>query len=313
MRERPVMPNAPTSRRARTRRIVLVAVVVYLAVAYLLLPELWIRHEHHQTFAGLPMRTLTGDGIPGDPVNVALIGNEPELVGAFERAGWSRAAELGLRSDVEIGASVLLRRPDPNAPVSKLYLFGRKEDVAFEKEVGRSAKQRNHVRFWRVELARDPSDRPLWLGAATFDRGVGLSHRTGQITHHIAADIDVERDHVIDDLAAAGQVDVEYRVAGIGPTLDGRNGGGDRFFTDGEIAVGVLTRDNQVRNGLPEMLSSPPTMVLQDWLFAQTRPFLGSMVGDTDYEPSAPAAAPARDGAAPQSRALPSADPAEKP
>ena len=35
--------------------------------------------------------------------------------------------------------------------------------------------------------------RPVWLGAATFDRSVGVSHYTGAITHHIDADIDAER------------------------------------------------------------------------------------------------------------------------
>ena len=33
-------------------------------------------------------------------------------------------------------------------------------------------------------------------GGATFDERVGLSHTTGQITHHIAPDVDTERDHL---------------------------------------------------------------------------------------------------------------------
>ena len=45
---------------------------------------------------------------------------------------------------------------------------------------------------------------PLWIGAVTFDRSVGFSHLTGQITHHIGADIDAERDGLVGDLRKAG-------------------------------------------------------------------------------------------------------------
>jgi hypothetical protein len=77
-----------------------------------------------------------------------------------------------------------LHRPDPDAPVSSLYLFGRKQDLAFEEDVGGSADRRHHVRWWRAEPL-DAAGRPLWIGDATFDRDAGISHLTGQITHHI--------------------------------------------------------------------------------------------------------------------------------
>jgi hypothetical protein len=60
------------------------------------------------------------------------------------------------------------------------------------------------------------------------------------ITHHIAPDLDAERDKLMADLVRAGWVDARYKVKGIGPTQDGRNGGGDRYFTDGEIDVATL-------------------------------------------------------------------------
>ncbi|MGO8026696.1 LssY C-terminal domain-containing protein, partial [Rhizobium leguminosarum] len=80
----------------------------------------------------------------------------------------------------------------------------------------------------------------LWLGSASFDRGVGVSHDTGQITHHIGPDLDAERELVIGDLKAAGQISMTFERAGVGATRDGRNGGGDPYFTDGRILVGVL-------------------------------------------------------------------------
>ena len=57
---------------------------------------------------------------------------------------------------------MLLDRPDPDAPVSPLYLFGRKQDLAFEQEVGRSADRRHHVRWWLTDQTE--AGRPFWLG-----------------------------------------------------------------------------------------------------------------------------------------------------
>jgi hypothetical protein len=154
--------------------------------------------------------------------------------------------------------------------VSSLFLFGREQDLAFEKEVGPSARERNHVRFWRAP----ESGVPLWLGAASFDRGVGLSHRTGQITHHIAPDIDAERDRLIADLDAAHQLTERFEVTGIGPTLDGHNAGGDRYFTDGEMDVGVLAPDGAARSEPARVLASPTAVELKNQVWDQLRPLL---------------------------------------
>ena len=247
----------------------------YGIVAYLALPAFWRHYEHRPAMQEEPAVTRTGAGIPGDPLNVALVGTEGELEEAFELAGFTRAAALGLRSDLRIGESVILDRPDPNAPVSDLFLFGRRQDLAFEQEVGRSADQRHHVRFW-LSKQREQDGRPLWLGSATFDRGVGVSHRTGQITHHIAPDIDAERDHVIAALTKAGQLVSWFDVSGVGPTVNGRNGGGDRYFTDGEMAVGVVSPGNGVQTRPPEHLPSPPAIAVKDWFFEGLRPLLNT-------------------------------------
>ena len=61
--------------------------------------------------------------------------------------------------------------------------------------------------------------RPVWLGAATEDRGVGVSRYTGAVTHHISPDLDAERALLAADLEDAGMVDAKYQVTGIGPTV----------------------------------------------------------------------------------------------
>src|ERR1700743_3677528 len=165
--------------------------VIYLLLAYVLLPRAWTHYEYQKGLAGFSMVTRTGDGIPGDPINVGLVGSKPEVLCAMRAAGWYRADPITLRSSIEIVGSVLFDRPYRDAPVSPLYFLGRREDLAFEKPVGSSADRRNHVRYWQV-LAKGQEGRPVWLGSATLDLRVGLSRDTGQITHLIDPDIDGE-------------------------------------------------------------------------------------------------------------------------
>ncbi len=231
-------------RRVRARHIAAafgVTLGIYLALAYGLLPLVWteVERAHHPALEGLPKVTHNADGIPADPLNVALVGDKAELVAAMLAAHWDAADPITLRSSLKIAESVVFHRPDPDAPVSPLYVFGRKQDLAFEQDVGGTADRRHHVRWWRAE-SLDAAGRPLWIGDATFDREAGISHLTGQITHHIAPDIDAERDQLIADLVEAGQLAGRYEWPGIGATEHGRNAGGDRYYTDGMIAVGVL-------------------------------------------------------------------------
>ena len=223
------------SRRAATAT--LLVLVAYLAVAYIAAPAFWRLRDADNP--PLSMRTTTTQDIPGDPINVGLVGSHEEVLRAFAAAGWRPADAITLRSSIEIGLSVVFDRPDTEAPVSTLLYDGRKQDLAFEKPVGTSADQRHHVRFWQTKPAGD-DPRPLWLGAASFDRGVGLSHDTGQITHHIGPDLDAERDNLMRDLKNAGWLQSTYEIPGSGATTTGRNGGGDPFFTDGEAIVGIL-------------------------------------------------------------------------
>ena len=212
---------------------------LYGLAAYLLAPTFWRHYERQRALADKAMVTTTSLGIPGDPLNVGIEGARDDLICAFAQAGWQPADPVTLASSLKIASSVMLRRPYHAAPVSNLFWDGRKEDLAFEKPSGVSPSHRNHVRFW-LALAKGDSGAPVYLGAATFDRSVGLSEYTGQITHHIAADVDAERDLLMSDLTSAGEVEEIYEVSGVGPTLFARNGGGDPYFTDGEIKIARL-------------------------------------------------------------------------
>jgi hypothetical protein len=80
----------------------------------------------------------------------------------------------------------------------------------------------------------------VWFGSGTYDERVGLSHTTGQVTHHVAPDIDAERDHLISDLKLTGELTEVYVVEEFHNRREGRNGGGDPWHTDGNLSVAVI-------------------------------------------------------------------------
>ena len=237
--------------------------IVYVILAYIVLPALWKHHEHEPGLAALPMVTRTSSGIPGDALNVGLVGSKEDVLRAMHAAGWFPADPITLRTSIEIIGSVVLDRPYHDAPVSPLYYEGKKEQFAFEKPDGRSADKRHHVRFWLV-LEKGADGRPVWLGSVTFDRGVGLSHDTGQVTHHIGPNIDAERELLMRDLREAGMVLNFFQISGTGPTLFGRNGEGDPYYTDGEIYVATLVVDGERRTEPPVTIPPPAVIALKD-------------------------------------------------
>jgi hypothetical protein len=156
-------------------------------------------------------------------------------------AGWYPADKITLASSVRIAADTVLHRSDDDAPVSNLFLFGRKQDLAFEQPLAGGPGKRHHVRFWLWDQLYE--GRQGWFGAATYDTSVGLSHTTGQVTHHIAPDIDAERDRLVAELQQAGVVQSVQWKDGFHTELEGHNGGGDPWRTDGRLAIVSLRSD----------------------------------------------------------------------
>ena len=149
------------------------AAALYLALAYLLAPFFWRHFEHQPKLAGFEATTRTALGLPGDAINVGLEGSEDDVLCAMHAAGWRPADPVTLSSSVRIIGSVVLDRPYLDAPVSPLFYENRKQDLAFEKPSGKSARTRHHARFWKALDAGDDG-LPVWLGAAVFDDGLGL-------------------------------------------------------------------------------------------------------------------------------------------
>jgi hypothetical protein len=202
----------------------------------------------------VPSFTITGDGLPGDPVNVVLIGTLRELNAAFAISGWSVADRLGLKSSWRMVRSFVLNSPYPTAPFSTLYLFGRGQDIGFQKAIDNSPRKRHHIRFWALGLAqaeatlgtagfwlntdRPPEDaRVLWVGAGTKDTGLSLTKLTFQVTHATDSDTNAERDYIIAELTKNRVIaDVSSYQSGQSLTIERVN----HYITDGEVTVAGL-------------------------------------------------------------------------
>jgi hypothetical protein len=225
------------------------AVAAYGILPYAVRMGLKVLQRRH-----VPRFTITSDGLPGDPVNLALIGTNAQLRSAFAAAGWDGADPLNLASAWRMVCAFVLGRSYPTAPFSTLYLFGRGQDLGFQRAIGGSPRKRHHVRFWAKSLADLEAgsdmasfwlntDRPdggtslLWVGAGTKDTGFSLTRLTFQVTHATDSDTNAERDFIVGALAGAGVIGeaILYQT-GDQLVTDHVN----HYVTDGEIAVAEL-------------------------------------------------------------------------
>lgn len=227
-------------REARWSWSLLVLLVLFWAVmAYLALPRL----QRVLTSIYVPDyfigRTRTTDGLLGDPLNLALMGSEAQIREAMQRSGWTRADPVTLGSSLRIIYAALARRSYAAAPVSPLVLFSKTQAFAYQQEVEGNPSQRHHIRFWPTPEGwlLPGGSRVDWLASGTYDRAVGLSLFTLQVTHKIDRDIDVERDFVIGSvLHAVDEADVHV-IENFSTGYHSRNGGGDAVQTDGNLPV----------------------------------------------------------------------------
>lgn len=217
----------------------LLLIAFWVLVSYLLLPRLHRMLTHLYVPGYFIGRTRTSDGLLGDPVNLALLGSEGQVHQAMRAGGWTQADDLTLTTGRRIVTSTLRRRSYAEAPVSPLTLFDRQQDFAYQQEVAGSPSKRHHVRFWRCpEGWMLPGGYAVdWLAAGTYDRSVGLSLFTLQVTHKIEQNTDVERDYIVQTVTAADpQIDVSV-IRNFSTGYHSRNGGGDLIQTDGDLPV----------------------------------------------------------------------------
>lgn len=214
-------------------------VLLWVVVAYLALPRL------HRTLTQIYVpnyfigRTRTSDGLLGDPVNLAFRGSEAQLHAAMQQAGWSLADDITARSTWRTVVATLRRRSYKNAPVSPLLLFGRPQDFSYQQEVDGFPGRRHHVRFWHCPKGwLLPGGHDVdWLAAGTYDKSVGFSMFTLQVTHKIDENTDIERDYIVKTLRTSDKKIDVTNIKDFSTGYHSRNGGGDAIITDGDLPV----------------------------------------------------------------------------
>ena len=148
----------------------------------------------------------------------------------------------------------LLNSPYPTAPFSTLYLFGRRQDIGFQKCIDNSPRKRHHIRFWALGFEHaqatlgtasfwlntdrpNDTERVLWIGAGTRDTGFSLTRLTFQVTHATDSDTNAERDYIMAELGKCGVIGTVGSVRARAHLLTARV---NRYVTDGEVAVATL-------------------------------------------------------------------------
>jgi hypothetical protein len=202
--------------------------VTYVLGAYIFIPALIRVYRILRPPDHLPVYCVTPDGFASDPINIGITGTRKQLIQAMEQAGWHMADPHGGRYMIRHGLSILLGWEYPNAPVSSLYLFGRKQDLAFEIPIS-GAGNRHHVRFWATTYeegkrlavhtihwhdrsSRVQGDNLLWVGAASLDVGIAPIRHNLQLTHMIHPDTNQERELIVEQLQAQ---DLVKRISSI--------------------------------------------------------------------------------------------------
>jgi hypothetical protein len=233
---------------------ILALAVTYGIAAYIILPRTVRMGLKILQRKRVPRFTVTGDGLPGDPVNLVLMGTLQQLRSAFATAGWAEADRLCLSSSWRMVRAFVFNSPYPTAPFSTLYLYGRGQDVGFQKAIDNSPRQRHHIRFWALSRARAeatlgtpdfwlnteqaPGDtHVLWVGAGTKDTGLSLTRLTFQVTHATDSDTNVERDYIVAELLK------NRTIAEVNSYRAGQHLAAERvnhYITDGEVTVASL-------------------------------------------------------------------------
>jgi len=218
--------------------------LTYLTSAYVILPRVVNLTLLILKKGRIPRFTVAGDGLFVDPVNIILVGTKDQLEEAFKKIGWYKADKINIKNVIKMSLAFSLNKSYKRAPFSNLYLFGRKQDVGFQQQIGKSPRKRHHVRFWAANTDKiiDPMDIEYWrkkqkidqykaftwIGSGSEDVGLSLMRLTYKLTHKVDPNVDKERNYILLSLKEAKCI------------------GKLRYYKPGALKVGKYTSDGKI-------------------------------------------------------------------
>jgi hypothetical protein len=156
--------------------------------------------ELRRVLEDLPCCTTNAKGDEfGDPFNLVLIGDTSDIVPALVRRGW-HATEILWSEDLKRTIKSFLQGERYRySPISPLYVYGRKQDIGWQKARG-TINERNHMRFWLSPIRF--RGQKVFVGQISRDIGVKFTLKSPTIsTHVIDPDVDEARRYFVEDLA----------------------------------------------------------------------------------------------------------------
>lgn len=190
----------------------------------------------------LPCCTTRVDGKgEGDPLNVVLVGSADDVLATLTAGGWTFTESITANSIRRMVGAAIAENSMLTAPVSALYAFGRRQDMALQRGRSKIA-QRNHMRLWLAPFRCEGL--PVWVGQVSRDIGVKMTSKSPTLTTHIIdPNVDEARQYVLQSLLHEEAVQWFAIVRGVGAGTRERprhNLTDDPYFTDGmRMAIGV--------------------------------------------------------------------------
>ena len=182
----------------------------------------------------------------GDPLNLVVMGQPNDVYYAFIRAGWDETEVISASSMWKMAKSFVGGSENRYSPVSGLYVFGRPQDVAFQKARD-NINERNHLRLWLTPLRFEGV--PVWIGQISRDIGVRLTRKT-ITTHKVDPEVDETREYLLENLAYSQALAKVSYVRGVGAaSIEEPRGNltGDPYFTDGlRVVLWVARRPTDI-------------------------------------------------------------------
>lgn len=136
--------------------------------------------------------------VEADPLNFVILAEEALGRAALIAGDWDPTEAVTGNTALKTLGSFLFGPAYRYSPVSDLYVFGRKQDAAFQ--IARSdIDERNHLRVWLTPLTFHGT--PVWVGA--ISRDIGVTRSGFGTTHKIDPNVDDERWYLAQSLARA--------------------------------------------------------------------------------------------------------------